>query len=133
MSIWKKKVTIEQMNLRSKDTLMETLGVRFTAIGDDFLQATMPVDKRVHQPYGLLHGGASVGLAESLGSFASILALEENDDRWCVGIEINANHVRSVSSGIVTGTVRPLYVGHTQHVWEIKITDPRDRLVCERV
>ena len=107
---------------------METLGIVFTELGPDFVRATMPVDARTHQPYGLLHGGASVLLAETLGSSAGMLCLAEGE--ICVGIEINANHLAGVRDGIVTGTARPLHVGRSTHVWEIRIEDPVGRLVC---
>ena len=109
---------------------MESLGIRFTELGDDYLDATMPVDRRTFQPYGLLHGGASVALAESLGSFASVLCLAPEDDRRPVGIEINANHVRSATEGTVTGRCRPLHLGGTIQVWEIRVSDPKDKLLC---
>jgi len=130
MKIWKRDITIAALNAGTKDTLMETLGMSVTQMGDDFIEVTMPVDHRTHQPYGLLHGGASVALAESLGSLASMLALAPEDDRWCVGIEINANHIRSVTSGTVVGTVKPIHVGNSLHVWEIQIVDERKKLVC---
>ncbi|MFZ7095049.1 hotdog fold thioesterase [Luteimonas dalianensis] len=107
---------------------MEPLGIVFTEIGHDFLRATMPVDARTHQPYGLLHGGASVLLAETLGSTAGMLCVDEG--RACVGIEINANHLRGVRSGTVTGTARPLHVGRSTQVWEIRIEDAAGHLVC---
>ncbi|MGO1540667.1 MAG: hotdog fold thioesterase [Luteimonas sp.] len=107
---------------------MEPLGIVFTEIGPDFLRATMPVDARTHQPYGLLHGGASALLAETLGSTAGMLCVDEG--RGCVGIEVNANHLRAVRSGIVTGTARPLHVGRSTQVWEIRIEDAGGRLVC---
>jgi len=120
--------SIESLNAMSAGTSMETLGIVFTQIGDDFLRATMPVDARTRQPYGLLHGGASVLLAETLGSSAGMLCV--GDDEGCVGIEINANHVRGVREGLVTGTARPLHVGRQTQVWEIRIEDERARLVC---
>ncbi|MEG3192866.1 hotdog fold thioesterase [Lysobacter sp. D1-1-M9] len=107
---------------------MEPLGIVFTEIGPDFLRATMPVDARTRQPYGLLHGGASVLLAETLGSTGGNLCVPEG--RACVGVEINANHLRAVREGIVTGTARPLHVGGRTQVWEIRIEDAADRLVC---
>ena len=120
--------SIESLNAMSAGTSMETLGIVFTEIGDDFLRATMPVDARTRQPYGLLHGGASVLLAETLGSSAGMLCVGEGEG--CVGIEINANHVRGVREGLVTGTARPLHVGRQTQVWEIRIEDERARLVC---
>lgn len=109
--------------------MCEVLDMKFTEIGDDFLKATMPVDKRTKQPAGLLHGGASVALAESLGSIASALCLK-SQDKMPVGIEINANHLKSATSGLVTGTCRPIRVGQTMHVWNIEIHNEKMELVC---
>ena len=102
----------------------------FTELGEDFLRGTMPVDTRTLQPYGLLHGGASVTLAETLGSMAANLCLEDNTREQAVGIEINANHLRAVTSGIVTGTARPVHVGRNTQVWDIRIEDSQGRAVC---
>lgn len=107
---------------------MVPLGIVFTAAGDDWLQATMPVDDRTRQPFGLLHGGASALLAETLGSTAGMLCVD--DDHAVVGIEINANHLRGVRAGTVTGTARPLHVGRATQVWDIRIEDDRGRLAC---
>ena len=120
--------SLEALNALSAGTAMEPLGIEFTELGPDFLCATMPVDRRTHQPYGLLHGGASVLLAETLGSTAAMLCAAEGER--CVGIEINANHLRAVRAGVVTGTARPLHVGRQTQVWEIRIEDERHRLVC---
>ena len=128
MPIWKKSVTLEQLNARNPGTLNESLGIRLTDVGDDYLRGTMPVDARTHQPYGLLHGGASVLLAETLGSSAGGLCAPEG--KGVVGIEINANHLRGVRDGHVTGTARPLHVGASTQVWEIRIEDQAGRLVC---
>jgi len=116
------------LNAMSRNTAMEPLGIVFTEVGHDYLRATMPVDRRTHQPYGLLHGGASVLLAETLGSSAAMQCVGE--DEACVGIEINANHLRGVRDGHVTGTARPLHVGGRTQVWEIRIEDERGKLVC---
>lgn len=130
MSIWfKKDISIDQLNQLNKKNLGEHLGILFTEIGDNYLKATMPVDHRTTQPYGLLHGGASVALAETLGSVASAL-VTDTDKNICVGLEINANHVRGVKSGIVTGTVTPIHIGASTHVWEIKIHDNKEKLIC---
>lgn len=130
MSIWfHKGLTVEQFQYLSKNTLGEHLGMQFTEIGDDFIRGTMPVDHRTHQPYGLLHGGASVALAETLGSVGAALTVD-HEKFMCVGLEINANHVRSVRSGVVTGTAKPIHIGATTQVWDIRITDERDKLVC---
>ena len=124
---WPEGATLDALNARSAGTLMEALGIEFTELGDGFLRATMPVDARTHQPYGLLHGGASVALAETLGSSAG--ALMAGGDA-VVGLEINANHLRAVRSGIVTGTARPLHVGRSTQVWEIRIEDAAGKPVC---
>lgn len=130
MSIWfNKTLTIEMIAPVSKNTMGEHLDMRFSEIGADYLKATMPVDHRTHQPYGLLHGGASAALAETLGSVSSALVIDQ-EKFICVGIEINANHVRSVRSGIVTGTCTPIHIGATTHVWDIRIHDERNKLVC---
>ena len=129
MSLWKQSTDLARINAWSANTMMETLGIRITAIGDDWLQGTMPVDHRTHQPYGLLHGGASVVLAETLGSTAAMLTLDPEKE-LAVGLDINANHVRGVRSGIVTGTARMLHLGRTTQVWEIRIEKEEGALVC---
>jgi len=130
MNIWyNKTITIEDIAPISKNTLGEHVGMQFSEIGEDYLKATMPVDHRTHQPYGLLHGGASAALAETLGSVSSALVIDQ-EKFICVGIEINANHVRSVRSGYVTGTCTPVHIGATTHVWDIRIHDERNKLVC---
>ncbi len=121
-------VGLDELNALSRNTAIEALGIVFTGIGEDWLRATMPVDARTHQPYGLLHGGASVLLAETLGSSAGGLCAP--DGCGVVGIEINANHLRGVRSGLVTGTARPLHVGRSTQVWEIRIEDEAGRPVC---
>lgn len=121
-------ITLEQLNQWSDSTLMRPLGIVFSEIGPDYLRATMPVDARTHQPYGLLHGGASAALAETLGSTAAGMCVAE--DEGVVGIEINANHLRGVREGVVTGTTRPLHVGRSTQVWEIRIEDETGQLVC---
>jgi len=126
--LFRKGISLEGLNAMSRGTAMEPLGIVFTEIGPDFLRATMPVDARTKQPYGLLHGGASVLLAETLGSSAGMWSTAEGEG--CVGIEINANHLRGVREGMVTGTARPLHVGRQTQVWEIRIEDERQRLVC---
>jgi 1,4-dihydroxy-2-naphthoyl-CoA hydrolase len=129
MSIWKKSADVEALNASNPGTLNEALGIRFTEVGDDYLRGTLPVDGRTRQPYGLLHGGASVALAETLGSVAAWLALPADGGR-VVGIEINANHLRAATSGEVTGTARPLHLGRSTQVWEIRIEDAQGRLTC---
>ena len=128
IAIWHTRPTVEQMN-RPLPTLNKVLGIRFTEVGADFLRATMPVDHRTHQPMGLLHGGASVALAETLGSAGAYLCVDANQFN-VVGLEINCNHVRGVRAGVVTGTARPLHLGKSTHIWEIRITDEADRLVA---
>ena len=127
--IWRIQATPEQLIERASNTLAEHLGIRVTEIGPDYLRATMPVNSHTHQPHGILHGGASVALAETVGSLAANLCVDVTK-YVCVGQEINANHVRSVASGLVTGTARPYHVGGRSHVWGIEIRDENDRLVC---
>jgi 1,4-dihydroxy-2-naphthoyl-CoA hydrolase len=129
MSLWKQQLTPDAVNALSRNTMMATLGIRITQIEDDCVRGTMPVDARTHQPYGLLHGGASVALAETLGSFAAMLTLDPGVEA-AVGLDINANHVRGVKSGTVTGTARAVHLGRSTQVWEIRIEDERAKLVC---
>ena len=126
----KHTLTVEILNEMNKNAMPGLLGIEMVSIADDELVARMPVDARTHQPFGILHGGASVVLAESLGSTASLLRLPDPTTHRAVGLEINANHIRSVSSGWVTGRCTPIHVGRTTHVWDIRITDEQDRLVC---
>lgn len=123
-----KKEVLEKLNLLNKDTLMETLNIEYVELGDDYLVATMPVDKRVHQPMGLLHGGATVALAESVGSAASLHFMDPSAGE-VRGIEISANHVRSIRGGLVKATARILHKGRTTLLWEIKIEDEENRLI----
>ena len=125
--VWPEGVTVDALNARSKGTLMEALGIVFTELGDGYLRATMPVDARTRQPYGLLHGGASVALAETLGSSAGALLAGGSA---VVGLEINANHLRAVRQGTVTGTARPLHLGRSTQVWDIRIEDQTGQPVC---
>jgi 1,4-dihydroxy-2-naphthoyl-CoA hydrolase len=124
---WPQGTTLAALNARSAGTLMEALGIVFTELGDGYLRATMPVDARTHQPYGLLHGGASVALAETLGSSAGALVA---GDSAVVGLEINANHLRAVREGTVIGTTRPVHIGRSTQVWEIHIEDESGNAVC---
>ncbi|MEM9858844.1 MAG: hotdog fold thioesterase [Bacteroidota bacterium] len=121
-------ITAADLNAMNKNTMMEHLGIEFTDIGDDFVEAKMPVDHRTHQPYGLLHGGASVVLAETLGSVAAHLSVPEG--KLTVGLEVNANHLKSVKSGYVLGKAKPLHLGRSTHVWEISILDELQNKVC---
>ena len=131
MSIWfqDRKPTVEHMNAMTKDTAVSTLGIEFVEVGDDFLRASMPVDSRTVQPFRILHGGASVLLAETIGSQAAFMCIDGSKYR-CVGLDINANHVRGVTSGKVVGTGRPMHLGRTTHVWEIRIETEDGKLVC---
>ena len=126
--LFRAQTSLEQLNASSRGTAMEPLGIVFTEIGPDFLRGTMPVDARTKQPYGLLHGGASVLLAETLGSVAANLCTAPGE--ICVGVEINANHLVAVREGTVTGTARPLHVGRRTQVWEVRIEDGLGRLAC---
>lgn len=123
------KNTLEHINNHViKNTLMETLSIKISEIGDDFIVATMPVNSKVHQPDGVLHGGASVALAETVGSFASHMFVD-NEKYFVRGLEITANHLKSMSKGIVTATARPIHKGKTTHLWEVKLTDEQNDLV----
>ncbi|HIF9383472.1 TPA: hotdog fold thioesterase [Photobacterium damselae] len=128
MSIWKRHFTLEDLNATSKNTLVEHLGIEYVSFDDESLTASMPVDHRTHQPLGMLHGGASVVLAETLGSIAANYCVSEG--HYCVGLDINANHVRAMRSGLVKGIAKPTHLGVTTQVWQIDIVDERDRLVC---
>ena len=129
MSIWCSERTLEDLNANRHGTLIETLGILFTEIGADFVRGTMPVDSRTAQPYGLLHGGASVALAETLGSMGAAMCVDA-EEYQVVGQEINANHVRAARSGLVTGTARPVHLGGRTHVWSIDIVNDAEKLVC---
>jgi 1,4-dihydroxy-2-naphthoyl-CoA hydrolase len=129
MSIWRIQASVEQLQEHSRNTLADTVGIRITQIGPDFLSATMPVTSTTHQPMGVLHGGASVALAETVGSLAANMCVDQ--ERYvCMGQEINANHLRPVSSGLVTATARPYHIGKRTHVWSIEIRDEQQKLVC---
>jgi 1,4-dihydroxy-2-naphthoyl-CoA hydrolase len=129
MSIWRSLRTLEELNGNRDGTLVENLGILFTDIGDDFVRGTMPVDTRTVQPYGLLHGGASVALAETLGSTGAAMCVDAAEYQ-VVGQEINANHVRAARSGLVTGTARAVHLGGRTHVWSIEIVNDAKKLVC---
>jgi 1,4-dihydroxy-2-naphthoyl-CoA hydrolase len=129
MPIWQIQPTLEILHQLSTGTMVEHLGIEFTEIGDDFIKARMPVDQRTIQPAGLLHGGASVTLAETLGSVAANFCVNPLE-KVCVGLEINANHIRSVRQGFVIGVVQPLHLGGRTQVWEIKIYTEDEKLVC---
>ena len=126
---FRQPVDLDAINARSRGSMVEHLGIVFTEVGDDWLRGTMPVDARTKQPYGLLHGGASVALAETLGSMAGGLCVDLSREA-VVGLEINANHLRAARDGVVTGTARALHVGRSTHVWEIRIENEAGKPVC---
>lgn len=127
--IWARKYTPQEINERPKNHLGALLGIEFTEIGEDFVKARMPVDERTHQPYGILHGGASVVLAETIGSVASSMVIDW-DKYIGVGLEVNANHLRPVKSGYVTAVCTPLHIGGKTHVWDIKIYNDQGKMNC---
>jgi len=130
MAIWfNKNVSLEDLFSIGKETMSEHIGIEWVELGNNFLKAKMPVDHRTNQPYGLLHGGASCVLAETLGSICSYLIID-SAQFYCVGIEINANHIRSARDGFVYGHCSPLHIGSSTHVWDIRITNTQDKLVC---
>ena len=129
MSIWYRPYTLEELDRQSRNCMVEHLDIRFTEIGPDYIRATMPADHRTFQPFGLLHGGASVTLAETLGSVGANCCVDTSRF-YCVGQEINANHLRAVRGGRVTGTARPIHLGARSQVWEIRIEDERGKLAC---
>jgi 1,4-dihydroxy-2-naphthoyl-CoA hydrolase len=127
--LWFADASIDAINNRPKNHIGALLGIEFTEIGDDYIKATMPVDQRTHQPVGILHGGASVVLAETLGSIASSLIIDP-EKFMAVGLEVNANHLRPVKSGLVTGICTPIHIGGKTHVWDIKMYDERGKMNC---
>jgi 1,4-dihydroxy-2-naphthoyl-CoA hydrolase len=129
MAIWFAQPTVDHLRTASEDTLNSHLGIEFLEIGDDFVRGRMPVDARTVQPGRILHGGASVARAETLGSMGAQLCVDSTE-KTCVGLEINANHIRAARSGYVYGTARPVHIGGSTQVWEIRIEDDQQRLVC---
>lgn len=129
MKLWPRDYSLEELNRLNAGNLLGHLGIEFVAIDSDSLTARMPVDHRTTQPFGLLHGGASVALAESVGSFAAFLSLRD-PSKTTVGLEINANHLRPVTVGFVYGIARPLHVGRNTQVWDVRISDESGRLIC---
>lgn len=129
MAIWFKEITLETLNRFGKNTMSEFLGIKFIEIGDDFLKATMPVNERTRQPIGILHGGANVALSETVASTAANSVIDVNQF-FCVGLEINANHIRSVKEGIITAITTPLHLGRSTQVWEVKIFNEQNKLTC---
>lgn len=123
------QLSLEDLSALGKGTMGEYIGIEFTEVGENYIKATMPVDHRTIQPYGLLHGGASCVLAETVGSIASALVIDQAQF-ICVGLEINANHIRSARKGVVTARATPIHLGKTTHVWDIRITDQEEQLVC---
>lgn len=130
MKIWKQPFTLQGLQQISQQTMVDHLGIEFSGFGDDYLEATMPVDHRTVQPARLLHGGASVALAETIGSVASYMCIEDISTHMAVGVEINANHLRPATDGKVTGRVSPLRIGRKLHVWNIEIKDDKQQLIC---
>jgi 1,4-dihydroxy-2-naphthoyl-CoA hydrolase len=129
MQLFRPDITPEKLNNLSANTMVEHLGIVFTEVGEDYIKGRMPVDHRTHQPYGILHGGASVALAETLGSVAAHCTVM-HQNRFCVGLEINANHIRPVKEGFVTGTARPIHIGKRTQIWEVRLTTETGELVC---
>ena|ERR1700722_2566933 len=121
--------SLEELNKFAKNTILEVLDIKITGVGEDYLEATMPVDKRTHQVYGILHGGASVVLAETLGSMGAMLTVDQSKFH-CVGLDINANHIKAVKSGLVTGRATPIHTGRSTQVWAIEIKNDAGEVVC---
>ncbi len=128
MSIWKRQATVQDLNDYMADSLASLMGIEFTERGEDFLAAKMPVDARTRQAYGILHGGASATLAETVGSIAGYLCVPEN--KYVVGLDLNCNHIRAMREGVVVGTARPLHLGSSTQVWDIRIISEEKKLVC---
>lgn len=128
MAIWKNLMALDVLRHNARNTLIEHLGIELIEVGEDYVKASMPVDQRTHQPLGLLHGGASVALAETVGSTAANMCTEPG--HYALGLEINANHLRGVRSGLVYAIAKPLHLGRTTQVWEIRISDENDKPVC---
>lgn len=129
MSLWRQAPDLDALNALQKHTIGEWLGIRFESFDDDSLSASMAVDARTHQPYGLLHGGASVVLAETLGSMASYLCIDSSRF-YCVGLEVNANHLRGLRTGRVHAVARPVHLGRTTHVWDIRLSGDDGKPSC---
>lgn len=128
MSLWKTPISLEELAMRSKNTLAEVLDIVFIEIGVDFLKATMPVNAKTKQPVGIMHGGASCVLAETIGSTAANYAID-NGSQLCVGLSINTSHIRSIREGLVTGIATPLHIGRSTQVWNIDITNEKEQLI----
>lgn len=128
MTIWFTDLNLKIINERGRNTMVEHLGIEFTEMGDNFLVARMPVDKRVHQPLGIMHGGASCVLAETVGSTAANYCVDQSK-QYCVGLDINTNHIKSIREGFVVGTAKPFHLGKTTQVWGIEIRDEQGKLI----
>jgi 1,4-dihydroxy-2-naphthoyl-CoA hydrolase len=120
---------LAELNKFARNTILKVLDIKITGVGEDYIEATMPVDKRTHQVYGILHGGASVVLAETLGSMGAMLTVDQNKYH-CLGVDVNANHIRAVKSGIVKGRATPIHIGRSTQVWHIEIKNEAGELVC---
>lgn len=129
MRIWLKEPDLDLINQLGHNTLVSLLDIRFCEAGEDYLKATMPVDTRTYQATGILHGGASVVLSETLASTGAHFCIDTHT-HYCVGLEINANHVRSVREGEITGMCKPVHLGRTTQIWEVRMSDVKDRLTC---
>lgn len=129
MKIWKNDLKIEDIGKMQQKSMVDWVGIEFIEVGEDYLKARMPVDRRTIQPFGIMHGGASCVLAETIASVGGHYCID-NEHFFCVGLEINANHIRSVREGYVYGVARPIHLGKTTQVWEIKITNEKEQLVC---
>lgn len=128
MSIWKTPIKMQEITETRKNTLIELMGIEFTEIGEDYLKGRMPVDRRSHQPYGIMHGGASCVLAETLASIAANYCVDSSK-YFCVGLDINTSHIRMVKTGFVYGTAKPVHLGQATQIWEVQIVDEQDRLI----
>jgi len=127
MKIWTRQIDVKIVNERGKNTMSEHLGITFTDVGDDFIKATMPISDKNKQPYGIMHGGASCVLAETIGSTAANFCVDEK--YYCVGLDINTNHIRAIRSGIVEGVARPYHLGKSTQVWHIEIRNEEGKLI----
>ena len=129
MTIWHHEASIDSLNKRSENTLGDFIGIQFIEIGDNFLKATMPVNERTRQPIGILHGGANVVLGETIASTAANLVIDI-EKQYCVGLEINMNHIRSVKEGVVTGVTKPIHIGRSTHIWQIDIFNEKNQITA---
>jgi len=130
MSIWTNKGTADILNAGSKNTMVEHLGIVITEVGDDFIKATMPVDERTKQPYGLLHGGASAVLSETLGSIAANMCVDL-ETHYAVGLDVSATHLKSATQGLVTGICKPIKIGRKIQVWQTQLFNDKEQMICD--